>query len=83
MCSSDLSCVTAEIVRLSDYRAACVACEPDEDIDLATAVDVAIRDLREIQARWGSDVARQIAQDCEQMLRRAFVLSVNEPPGLL
>jgi hypothetical protein len=73
--------VSAEIVRLSDYRTACVECEAVEDIDLATAVDVAIRDLREIQARWGSDVARQIAQDCEQMLRRAFTSSVAQPPA--
>ena len=53
----------------------------DEDIDLATAVDAAIRDLREIQARWGSDVARQRAQECEQMLRRAFAGSLMEPPA--
>lgn len=72
--------MTAEVVRLSDYRVACESCEADEDIDLATAVDVAIRDLREIQARWGSDKAREIAQECEQMLRRAFVGSVAEPP---
>jgi hypothetical protein len=53
----------------------------DEDIDLATAVDAAIRDLREIQARWGSDVARERARECEQMLRRAFVGSLAEPPA--
>jgi hypothetical protein len=67
-------------VRLSDYRVACESCEADEGIDLATAVDAAIRDLREIQARWGSDVARDIARDCEEMLRRAFVGSVAESP---
>lgn len=72
--------MTAEIVRLSDYRVECKSCEADEDIDLATAVDAAIRDLREIQARWGSDTARQIAQDCEEMLSRAFIGSVAEPP---
>lgn len=72
--------MTAEIVRLSDYRVACASCEVDEDIDLATAVDAAIRDLREIQARWGSDVARERARECEEMLRRAFVGSLAEPP---
>ena len=71
--------MTAKIVRLSDYRAACTECEADEGIDLATAVDAAIRDLREIQARWGSDVARERAQECEQMLRRAFTGSLIEP----
>ena len=72
-------CVTAEIVRLSDYRVACADCELDEDIDLATAVDAAIRDLREIQARWGEDVARERARECEEMLRRAFVGSLADP----
>jgi uncharacterized protein (DUF1810 family) len=51
----------------------------DEDIDLATAVDAAIRDLREIQARWGEDVARERARECEEMLRRAFVGSLADP----
>lgn len=73
--------MTAQIVQLSDYRVACESCEADEDIDLATAVDVAIRDLRDIQARWGTDVARQIAEDCEQMLRRALVGSMAQPPS--
>ena len=73
--------MTAKIVRLSDYRVSCADCEMDEDIDLATAVDAAIRDLREIQALWGSDVARQRAQECEQMLRRAFAGSLMEPPA--
>lgn len=59
--------MSAEIVRLSDYRVEDTAgCE----IDLATAVDVAIRDLREILAYWGSDGARQRAEECELMLRR-------------
>jgi hypothetical protein len=61
--------VSAEIVRLSDYRMDDGAeCE----IDLVTAVDVAIRDLREILLCWGSEVARQRTEECESMLRRAF-----------
>jgi hypothetical protein len=36
--------VTAEIFELSDYRVDDIA---DSEIDLATAVDIAIRDLRE------------------------------------
>ncbi len=62
--------MTAKILNLSDYRVE-VACE--DEIDLTTAVDAAIRDLREIQAHWGSEVARERAQECEQMLRRAFI----------
>ena len=42
------------------------------DIDLETAVDVAIRDLQEILSCWGSDVARQRAVECERTLRTAF-----------
>ena len=61
--------MSAEILKLSDYR----VCEmADGDIDLATAVDVAIRDLREILSCWGSDAARRRAQECELTLLRAF-----------
>jgi hypothetical protein len=52
----------------------------DGEIDLATAVDVAIRDLREILLCWGSEVARQRAEECELMLRRAFSGFVVEQP---
>jgi hypothetical protein len=61
--------VSAEILRLSDYRAADSA---DGEIDLATAVDVAIRDLREILSCWGSELARQRVGECESMLQRAY-----------
>jgi hypothetical protein len=61
--------VSAEILKLSDYRVCDMA---DGEIDLATAVDVAIRDLREILSCWGSEAARQRAQECESTLRRAF-----------
>ena len=61
--------MAAEILKLSDYRVDDVA---DSEIDLATAVDVAIRDLREILTSWGSATARQRAQECELTLRRAF-----------
>jgi hypothetical protein len=46
-------------------------CE-EEGIDLLTAVDAAIRDLREISARWGEEASRLQAADCLQMLERAF-----------
>lgn len=44
----------------------------EEDIDLLTAVDAAIRDLREISARWGEESARTQAEECRRMLERAF-----------
>ena len=68
--------MSAEILKFSDYRADNSA---DVEIDLVTAVDAAIRDLREILVSWGSDTAQQRAQECELMLQRAysgFVLSL-------
>jgi len=67
--------VSAEIVRLSDYR---IDDGADSEIDLATAVDVAIRDLREILTCWGSEIARQRAQECESTLRRAYCGFVDD-----
>jgi hypothetical protein len=61
--------VSAQIVNLSDYRGTEAV---DDEIDLATAVDVAIRDLGEILQYWGTDLARQRTEECEAMLRRAF-----------
>ena len=61
--------MSAEILRLSDYRRNDAG---DGEIDLATAVDVAIRDLREILSCWGSETARQRAEECERTLQRAF-----------
>ncbi len=61
--------MSAEILKLSDYR---IETSDDDEIDLVTAVDVAIRDLREILSCWGSETARQRAQECESMLRRSF-----------
>ena len=50
--------------------------EPDDDealdIDLITAVDVAIRDLRDIARALGEDTVREQAEACRQMLERAF-----------
>jgi hypothetical protein len=69
--------VAAKILKLSDYRAAVGS---DDEIDLTTAVDAAIRDLQEIIANWGSAAALQRAQECEVMLRRAFVHSLTGQP---
>ncbi len=64
--------MSAQIFRLSDYRDDSDALE----IDPVTAVDVAARDLREILACWGTDVARRRAEECELMLRRAHARAV-------
>jgi hypothetical protein len=61
--------VSAEILKLGDYR---IDDGANDEIDLLTAVDVAIRDLREILLCWGSETARQRAGECELMLHRAF-----------
>jgi hypothetical protein len=66
--------VSAKILKLSDYRVAETA---DDEIDLMTAVDAAIRDLREIRENWGSEAALERAQECERMLRRAFDYSLG------
>ena len=63
--------MTAQIFDLNAYRNPSPA--PDcVEIDLVTAVDVAIRDLREILNDWGSAEARLRAEECETMLRHAF-----------
>ena len=53
--------------------------EPERpEIDLLTAVDVAIRDLREISQRWGQESARRQADECRAMLEGAFKAAVGE-----
>jgi hypothetical protein len=61
--------VSAKILKLSDYRVDDLA---NNEIDPITAIDVAIRDLREILLCWGTDRARQRAEECELMLRQAY-----------
>jgi hypothetical protein len=46
--------LSAEIIRLCDRR---LEADADLEIDLRTAVDVAIRDLQEIEAHWGTESA--------------------------
>ena len=47
------------------------------EVDLATAVDVAIRDLREILAAWGEESARKQAEECYRLLLHAYDESVE------
>jgi hypothetical protein len=42
------------------------------EIDLLTAVDAAIRDLRDIAANWNDESVRVQAEECRRMLERAF-----------
>jgi hypothetical protein len=62
--------LSAEIIWLRDRRA-----EADLEIDLRTAVDVAIRDLQEIQSHWGTELARDRLLECQEMLRSALAAS--------
>jgi|KBSSwiStaDraftv2_1062776.scaffolds.fasta_scaffold4300406_1 hypothetical protein len=59
----------AEIVQ---FRSRADLAEEAPEIDLVTAVDTAIRDLRDIIARWGDETARLQADECRQMLERAL-----------
>ena len=61
--------MSAEILILSEYR---IGDGPDDEIGLETAVDVAIRDLREVLLCWGTERARQRVEECELTLHRAF-----------
>ncbi len=45
---------------------------PEEEIDLCTAVDVAIRDLRDIAQFCDDDLVRQRSDECRRMLEAAF-----------
>jgi hypothetical protein len=64
--------LSAEIIRLCDRR---VEAEADLDIDLPTAVDVAIRDLQEIEAHWGGKLALDRLAECRAMLRTVLSTS--------
>jgi predicted RecB family endonuclease len=64
--------LSAEIIWLRDRRG-----EADADlaIDLRTAVDVAIRDLQEIEAHWGTELALERLAECRSMLRTVLEAS--------
>ena len=63
----------AEIIQ---FRSKADIAEEAGEVDLITAVDLAIRDLREISTRWGEETARVRADECRQMLERAFEAAV-------
>ena len=64
--------MSAEIIWLCDRKA---EGKDDLAIDLRTAVDVAIRDLQEIQSHWGTELARERLLECQEMLRSALAAS--------
>ena len=64
--------MSAEIIRLCDRR---VESEADLEIDLRTAVDVAIRDLQEIEVHWGTKLALERLAECRAMLRTVLATS--------
>jgi len=68
--------VSAEIIRLDDFRDQ--PCD-EEPCDIVTALDVAVRDLREILKYWGSEGARVRTQECERMLARVLRDEVTPP----
>ena len=58
--------MSAEIIQLCDRR---TKADAYLAIDLRTAVDVAIRDLQEIQSHWGTELALERLAECRSMLR--------------
>lgn len=59
----------AEIIQ---FRAKTDYYRESDDVDILTAVDVAIRDLRDIAAKCENESARIQADECREMLERAF-----------
>jgi len=68
--------VSAIIIRLEDHRPVVIE---DAEIDLMTAVDAAIRDLRDITRDWGSQQAFEQAELCRAMLTDAYQRAVQYP----
>lgn len=67
--------MSAEIIQLSQYRS---SDQPDlSNIDIYTAVDVAIRDLREVLTFQDAQAIRSRVAECEDLLRRALIDSLG------
>mgnify|MGYP001359650438 FL=1 len=62
-----------EMSNVIPFPARIAAPEPELDIDLFTAVDVAIRDLRDLALRLrGDETGHEQARECLEMLSRAL-----------
>jgi hypothetical protein len=57
--------LSAEIIWLCDHQD---KADSDLEIDLRTAVDVAIRDLQDIEAHWGTELGFERLLECREML---------------
>ena len=68
--------MSAEIVWLH-----CEDEDAESEVDLATAVDVAIRDLHEIDARWGTATGLRRLRECRELLVQAFTNPNGEAEG--
>jgi hypothetical protein len=71
----------AEIVQFRPRASAVVQHRIEEsgdhlEIDLVTAVDVAIRDLRDIVDAWGAESSRLQAEECRRMLEEALAAAL-------
>ena len=71
--------MSAEIIHLDAYRMPARGPVEEEPCDMVTAIDVAIRDLREILQYWGSAGARARAMECERMLSRVYAGGAISP----
>ena len=49
----------------------------DEDVDILTALDVAIRDLRDISRQLDHEPTRRQAEDCRRMLEKALISALS------
>ena len=64
------------MAKIIPFRSKADIAEETADVDLLTAVDVAIRDLRDIAESCGEESARLQAEECRRMLERAFNAAV-------
>lgn len=62
--------MSADILKFADYYSIDV---PDQELDLITAIDVAIRDLRQVLLAWGTQEGRETAEECARMLRNVYL----------
>jgi hypothetical protein len=60
------------------FRRNVTPADEEIEIDLLTAVDVAIRDLRDISSRCNQEAARRQADECCRMLERALHAALAE-----
>ena len=61
---------------INNFRSKADIAEENGELDLITAIDVAIRDLRDISERWGDESVRIQADECRRMLERAYDAAV-------